>query len=175
MVKVKNKNASIPLEKLILLTGLSWGNLIFPRIYNVNPHPTSIHEIKNASIFNIPQCSTKSAFDKNLKARAISTNPIITLIEFSHPPDWGNLLNKFGNIANIANGNPNESPKPNIAIVIGHGPSVKEPAKTEPKIGPVQENETIAKVSAIKNIPNIPCWLDAESDLLAHLLGSFNS
>ena len=31
-----------------------------------------------------------------------------------------------------------------------------EPASSEPKIGPVQENETIANVSAMKNAPNNP-------------------
>tara|TARA_B100001057_G_C22668375_1_gene878801 strand:- start:3 stop:311 length:309 start_codon:yes stop_codon:yes gene_type:complete len=39
-----------------------------------------------------------------------------------------------------------------------HAPesAVSEPANKDPKIGPVQEKETIARVSAMKNIPTIP-------------------
>ena len=33
--------------------------------------------------------------------------------------------------------------------------AVREPASSDPKIGPVHEKDTMAKVSAIKNIPNI--------------------
>ena len=51
----------------------------------------------------------------------------------------------------------------------------KVPARSEPKIGPVQEKETIAKVSAMKKMPINPPILDPESDLLPHLLGNANS
>ena len=48
--------------------------------------------------------------------------------------------------------------------------------KRPPKMGPVQENDTMAKVNAIKKMPNPPPTLDeAESILLAQELGSVNS
>ena len=51
----------------------------------------------------------------------------------------------------------------------------KVPAKRDPKIGPVQENDTIAKVSAIKKIPISPPIFEPESALFPHLLGSVSS
>jgi hypothetical protein len=43
----------------------------------------------------------------------------------------------------------------------------KVPAKNEPRMGPVQLNETRAKVIAIKNTPIKPPVLEALSALLA--------
>ena len=113
---------------------------------------------KKTSIFNIPQCCTRSALDKNLNASASSKNPKITLVVLSHPPDFGNALSMFGNMAKSANGSPSATPNPPIPAVSCHAPPSEdnEPAKSEPKIGPVHENETIESVRAIKNTPKIP-------------------
>ncbi len=45
-----------------------------------------------------------------------------------------------------------------VQLRISHAPESLEiePASNDPKIGPVHENETIANVNAIKNIPIIP-------------------
>ena len=129
----------------------------------------------NTSLFRSPQCSTKSALDKNLKAKANSKKPKITLVVFNHPPDLGKEFNQLGNSANKANGNAKAKPKPAIPIVscIAVSPAeFIEPANKEPKIGPVQEKETMAKVNAIKKIPKIPPTLEAESILFPHELGS---
>ena len=48
---------------------------------------------------------------------------------------------------------------------------VKAPANKEPKIGPVQEKETNAKVNAMKKIPMTPPTLSAEDTLLVNPLG----
>ena len=122
-----------------------------------------------------PQCSTKSAVDKNLNARANSANPKTTLTEFSHPPDWGNDFIIEGKAAKSVNGSPSPTPKPNIAIVMGTGPLSREPAKTEPKRGPVQENETIANTRAINITPITPPMSAALSALLAQLVGNVSS
>ncbi len=47
----------------------------------------------------------------------------------------------------------------------------RDPANNEPRMGPVQENETSARVSAIKNIPAKPPIPDRASTLLETLLG----
>ena len=64
------------------------------------------------------------------------------------------------------------SEKPNIPII---GPMYEPPeaASTSkvPTIGPVQENETKARVKAIKKIPIKPPRSEAESALLIHELG----
>ena len=68
------------------------------------------------------------------------------------------------------------SEKPNIPII---GPIYEPPeaASTSkvPTIGPVQENETKAKVKAIKKIPIKPPRSEAESALLIHELGMVSS
>ena len=146
-------NASLPL--LSFLTGLSCGNLIFPSRYNDNPMPTNIQIPINTSLFNKPQCITRSAFDKNLIANPTSIKPKTTFTEFNHPPDLGNEFNQLGNKANKANGNASARPKPPIPTVNCTAPPVNDPTNNEPKIGPVQEKETMANVSAIKKIPII--------------------
>jgi hypothetical protein len=114
---------------------------------------------------------TKSAFDKNLNARAISKNPNVTFTEFNHPPDCGNEFNHPGKAANYANGRAIANENPNIPII---GPIIPpEAASTNnvPTIGPVQEKETRANVNAIKNIPINPPLSEALSDLFTQELG----
>ena len=132
---------------------------------------------KNNSIFKIPQWATKSAFDKNLRASASSINPRVTFIVFSQPPDFGSLLRTFGNMANKAKGNPRAKPKPLIPAVNSHAPESpeSEPANKVPKIGPVQEKETIANVNAIKKIPTNPVLDSWLVDLLVQEEGKVNS
>ena len=133
----------------------------------------TIHKAINTSLLSNPQCSTKSALDKNLKAKASSRNPKTTFTVFNHPPDFGNEFNQFGNRANKANGNANASPNPPIPAVncIAPPSEVSDPASNEPRIGPVHEKDTIARVKAIKKIPMIPPILDAESILSPQELG----
>ena len=143
-------------------------------MYNANPKKTTIHRPIKISLFKNPQCSTKSAFDKNLNANANSKNPKTTFVVFNQPPDFGKEFNQLGNSANKAKGNANANPKPPIPAVncIAPPSEVNEPANNDPKIGPVHEKETMAKVNAIKKIPIIPPTLEAESILLPHEEGS---
>ena len=64
----------------------------------------------------------------------------------------------FGNIANNAKGNPSATPKPAIPAVSCQAPpsAEREPASNDPRIGPVQEKDTIDKVNAMKKTPKIP-------------------
>ena len=48
---------------------------------------------KNTSLFKSPQCSTKSALDKNLKAKANSKKANTFFTVSNHPPDLGKLCN----------------------------------------------------------------------------------
>ena len=141
------------------------------------PANITIHIPKKTSILSKPQCLTRSAFERNLKASASSKKPRTTFVVFSQPPDLGNALSKFGNIANKAKGRPRASPKPPIPAVSCHAPpsAVREPAKRDPSIGPVHEKETIDKVRAMKKIPRkppIPSPLVVE---LVHFDGKVNS
>ena len=126
----------------------------------------------NISLFNKPQCFTKSAFDKNLNANASSRNPKTTFTVFNQPPDLGIECNHLGNMANNAKGSASANPNPPIPKLSCIAPPfvAKEPANKEPNIGPVQENETKAKVKAIKKIPKIfptPALLSAPDEMLA--------
>ena len=137
--------------------GESCLNFKRPNRYNVNPAPTNIQIAINISLFSKPQCITRSAFERNLNAKASSIKPNTTFTVFSHPPDLGNELKRFGKSANKAKGNASANPNPAIPDVNCMAPpsADNEPASKDPKIGPVQENETSASVSAIKKIPTI--------------------
>ena len=89
-----------------------------------------------------------------MSANANSKKPKTTLTEFNHPPLLGKLFNKCGKIAKMVNGSAKANPKPNMATIGRTGePPLALSTITFPTIGPVQEKETIAKVSAIKKIP----------------------
>ena len=121
------------------------------------------------SLFSKPHCFTRSALEKNFTANASSINPNTTFTSVIHPPDLGNDCSQWGNMANNAKGKPNARPKP-------AAPAVKRPCSLDqqhlptkvPRIGPVQEKETMANVPAIKNIPVIFPMPDFESALLAN-------
>ena len=104
-------------------------------------------------------------------------NPKVTLMVFNQPPDLGNFSRTLGNIANKANGKPRANPNPPIPAVNSQAPEspVNDPANKVPKIGPVQEKDTIAKVSAMKNIPIIPAADSFLDDLLTQEEGRVNS
>ena len=177
MTKEATKIPPIILENDIFLIDESWGNFNLPNKYSANPVKIKIQRSKNGSIFKRFQCATKSAFDKNLNAKANSKNPKITLVVLSQPPDFGSALIILGNKANKAKGNPREIPKPAIPAVNCQAPpsAVSDPAKSDPKIGPVHENDTIASVSAIKNIPMKPPELSPCVVVFVQLDGSVNS
>src|SRR6478735_480553 len=136
--------------------------------------PMMIQIAKKTSRFRMPQCSTRSAFERNLTANANSRKPKTILTVVSQPPERGNELSKLGNKANIVNGNANANPNPAIPMVNCTAPPFvdNEPASKDPRIGPVQENDTSAKVSAMKNIPTMPPTCDFSSALFAMLLGN---
>ena len=72
-------------------------------------------------------------------------------------------------------GNARETPKPSIPNVKSKAPDcdVILPTKSEPKIGPVQENETKHNVNAIKKVEIIPVeTFEALSILFVHELGN---
>src|SRR5690606_19001621 len=148
-----------------------------PNTYKANRINITIQIPINTSRFRIPQCSTKSALERNLNAIANSKNPKITLVVVIHPPDFGRDFNIFGNSANNANGKAKATPKPVIPTVSCVAPPSLEsdPANNDPKMGPVQEKETIAKVKAIKNIPITPPAPDALSILFPQECGRVNS
>ena len=174
MINAITKTPKDILENDSFFMGESCGNLILANKYKANPIKITIQIPINTSRFNKSQCATKSALDKNLKAKANSRKPKITFVVFNHPPDFGREFNQLGNSANNANGKASANPKPLIPAVSCIAPpsEVKEPASKEPKIGPVQEKETIANVNAIKKMPIIPPTEEAESILFPQELGN---
>ena len=57
------------------------------------------------SLFKMPQFETKSAFDKNFKAKASSRNPNIILNLVIQPPDFGIFFTTLGKNDKNENGN----------------------------------------------------------------------
>ena len=129
--------------------------------------PTKIY------LFKIPQFETKSAFDKNFKAKASSRNPNIILNLVIQPPDFGIFFTTLGKNDKNENGNANANPNPKIATVKSVAPesTVRDPTSKEPRIGPVHEKETIANVNAMKKIPVKLVISDEESELFSQLTG----
>ena len=111
---------------------------------------------KKTSLSNKCNCNTKSAFDKNLKAKANSRNPKTTFTVFNHPPDFGKECNQPGNMANSINGRANAKENPNIPTIGAIPPFEAASTNKVPTIGPVQEKDTIANANAMNNIPTIP-------------------
>src|SRR5678810_1071996 len=118
-------------------TGESCGKRIFPNKYKRMATAITIHIPIKTSLFNNPHCLTRSAFDRNFIAIAISRKPNTTFTEFSHPPDFGKDCSQFGKIANTVKGSANAKPKPASPAVNGHEPCAAVPASNEPSIGPV--------------------------------------
>src|SRR5687768_3948066 len=132
---------------------------------------------KKTSRLSSPQCSTRSALEINFIAKASSRNPKTIFTVFIHPPDLGSEFNQLGNMANSAKGRPNASPKPAMATVSGKALPFwfSEPTIREPRIGPVQEKETIHNVKAMKKIPPTVFASDFASTVLVRLPGKFIS
>ena len=93
---------------------VSCGNCNLPHKYNASPILIKAHIPKNTSRFKSPQCCTKSALDKNLKANANSKKANTFFIVSNQPPDFGKLCNHCGKIANNVNGRANAKPNPAI-------------------------------------------------------------
>ncbi len=115
--------------------------------------PIRIQHPINTSLFNKPHCLTRSALDKNFTASASSIKPSTTFTSVIQPPDLGKDCSQLGNMANRAKGRPRARPNPAAPAVKGQAPSTATFVNKVPRIGPVQENDTIAKVPAMKNMP----------------------
>ena len=93
----------------------------------------------------------------------------------SHPPDFGKEFNQPGNIAKSIKGKANANEKPNIPTTGAIPPLEAASTKRVPTMGPVQENETIAKAKAMNKIPIIPPLSACLSTLFAQELGNIIS
>ena len=133
-------------------------------------------EIKT-SRFKIPQCATKSAFERNFNASANSRKPNVTFNLVIQPPDLGIDFRALGKRASKPKGNAKAIPNPAIPEVNSIAPpsTVMEPTNSDPKIGPVHEKDTIANVNAIKNVPIIPPIEAKLSERLTQVTGKVSS
>ena len=88
--------------------------------------------------------------------RATSMNPMTTFTEFSHPPLFGSFFSTEGKRAKRVNGSAKAIEKASIVTIgVQNSPEV-DLMRTEPTIGPVQENDTSTSVRARKKIPPSP-------------------
>jgi hypothetical protein len=109
----------------------------------------------------------------NDKANSIKPRKIFTVL--SQLPELGRLFNHCGKIAKAVKVRANAMENPNIPSTgISMCPEA-EAISILPTNGPVQENDTKTKVSAIKKIPNRPPDEDFLSTLVTRLLGKLIS
>src|SRR5690606_33871672 len=120
-------------------------------------------------------CNTRSAFERNLNAKASSRNPKNTFTVFNQPPDLGREFIQPGKAANSPNGNANARENPNIPTKGAIPPLDAASTKRVPTMGPVHEKDTIARAKAIKKMPMIPPRSACRSTLFAQEFGSIIS
>ena len=101
--------------------------------------------------------------------------PKITLSVIIHLPDFGNLSNALGKIANKVKGNAKAIEKNNIPKIGFICKPLADCTKMLPIKGPVQEKETNTNVKAIKNTPRYPPCSDFLSIDVIRLEGIVNS
>ena len=123
----------------------------------------------------VSQPPTKSALERNLKARATSAKPSTTLTLFNQPPLLGMLFRKPGKAAKRAKGKPRATPNPAIPAVNGQAPPATDSTNKLPKMGPVQEKLTKARVRAMKKMPATPPVPSASLARLLQLCGRVSS
>src|SRR5690606_1824234 len=167
---VNSPNPSLPTE--ICCIWESWGNGIFPNRYRANIPKMAIHMARNSSLSNQCNCNTRSALERNLKARASSKKPKKTFTEFSHPPDFGREFNHPGKSAKNIKGSASAKEKPSMPIMGAIPPLPAASTNKVPTMGPVQEKETMARARAMNNIPMTPPLTACLSTLFAHEYGS---
>ena len=168
--RISNPSNKRPTE--ILLSGLSCGKVIFPNRYNAQAPNTAIQMARNTSRSSQCACKTKSALERNLKAKANSRKPSETFTVLSQPPDFGSELSQPGNIANNINGKASAREKPSMPTTGATPPFEAATTSKSPTIMPVHENDTMAKASAINKMPTMPPRSACRSTLLAHEFGS---
>ena len=138
----------------------------------------NIQRAMKSSLFKRKVLVTKSALERNFRAKPSSINPKTTFTVFIQPPDFGKLCKACGNNAKSPKTIAQAKPNPPNAKVSSIG-TLEDPVTALPnrlpKIGPVHENETITSVKAMKKIPIIPPASSAFEDLLAMELGKVMS
>ena len=95
----------------------SCANFKKPSKYIVKSPKITIQIAINNSRSRKCACKTRSAFERNLNAKAISKNPKVTLTEFNQPPDCGKEFNQPGKAAKSANGKAIANENPSIPII----------------------------------------------------------
>ena len=101
----------------------------------------------------------------------------VTLSWFIHAPDLGAFLSHEGKRAKSVKGRARARANPNIPTTGAiHCPEVAKSTSSSPTMGQVHENETMARVNAMRNIESTPPVAVALlSTLLAHDDGSDSS
>ena len=95
---------------------------------------------------------------------------------FIQPPDLGNFCNIVGNIAKSEKGKAKAIAKPNIPTVGANSDLPAASTNSVPMIGPVQLNDTMTSVKAMKRIDRKPVVAEDFADIFVdHDEGKVNS
>ncbi len=130
----------------------------------------------NTSRSSICHPYAKSATERNFSERANSRKASVTLKVFIQPPDLGNFCNIVGNMAKSENGSAKAKAKPSIPIVGASSDLPAASTSSVPMIGPVQLNDTMTSVKAMKRMERKPVVADDLADIFVlHDDGSVSS
>src|SRR5215472_10751827 len=115
--------------------------------------PIETHVAKTTCRVKIPQCQTRSAFERNFIAAAISRNPTTTLTEIIQPPDFGSCERNCGAKARKKNGTANTVEKASMPASGHRQFPCAVMTNNVPTNGAVQVNDVSVKVEPIKRAP----------------------
>ena len=142
-----------------------------PKRYRARAPKMAIQMAMKTSLSSTWACSTRSAFDRNLKASANSRKPRKTLTVLSQPPDFGRELSHPGKAAKMEKGRAMASENPSMLIMGAIPPWAAAATRAVPTMGPVHEKETMARARAMKKMPSSPPRSAWESTLVPQELG----
>ena len=131
-------------------TGLSYDILMKPKRYKLKAKKTPIHIAINNSLSNRCASTTRSAFERNLKAKAILKIQE-QLLQYLATPQILAVIHQLG-MRQTIQGSARAREKPNIPINGAIPPIVADSTSNVPTIGPVQK--TSARAKAIKDTNN---------------------
>src|SRR5690606_24756682 len=147
-------------------------NLSFPNKYKLNKRKIAIQSTKKISLSRMRHPCVRSALERNLSANASSRKPKVTFTKLSHPPAFPSACNLLWKKAKSANGKTSAREKPNIPMSRPNRLPCEANTNRLPIIGPVQENDTITKVRAMKKMPLTLLVLALLSAAVLHLAGN---
>ena len=124
-----------------------------PARYAASATAVIVHATSTTPRVKMPHDQTRSAFDRNFIAAAISRKPMTTFTRASHGPDRGSWLTSCGAIASATNGSAKVAEYASSpAIGRCHSPWAATTSRV-PMNAAVHVSDVMVKVSAISSVP----------------------